>query len=169
MKDISFRTDILPLKDKLYRLALRITLNAAEAEDVVQDTMLRLWDRRAEWPSIQNIEAFATTICRNLAIDRSQKLSNRNLPLDEGHDDTAHGSTPYEELSSSERITIVRNLIEGLPEVQRSIIQLRDIEGHSYAEIADIMKLSEEQVKVYLFRARQKIKKLFTKIEGYGL
>jgi RNA polymerase sigma-70 factor (ECF subfamily) len=46
MQEISFRNDILPLKDKLYRLAFRITLNSAEAEDVVQDTMIRVWNKR---------------------------------------------------------------------------------------------------------------------------
>ena len=70
MREISFRNDILPLKDKLYRLALRITLNSAEAEDVVQDTMIRVWNKRDEWPQFESIEAYCLTIARNLAIDR---------------------------------------------------------------------------------------------------
>ena len=73
MKEISFRNDILPLKDKLYRLALRITLDSAEAEDIVQDTMIRVWNKRDEWAQFNSIEAFCLTVARNLAIDRSQK------------------------------------------------------------------------------------------------
>ena len=63
---ISFQTNILPLKNELYRLALRITLNPAEAEDVVQETMMKVWNRRDEWERIESIEAFCLTICRNL-------------------------------------------------------------------------------------------------------
>ena len=62
MKKISFKTDILPLKNELYRLALRITLNPAEAEDVVQDTMIKVWNRREAWDDIESIEAFCLTI-----------------------------------------------------------------------------------------------------------
>lgn len=81
MREISFRNDILPTKDKLYRLALRITLNSAEAEDVVQDTMIVVWNKRDEWPQFESIEAYCTTIARNLAIDRSQKMEAQNLQL----------------------------------------------------------------------------------------
>ena len=71
MQEISFRNDILPLKDKLFRLALRITFNRAEAEDVVQETLIRVWNKRDEWPQFGSIEAYCLTVARNLAIDRS--------------------------------------------------------------------------------------------------
>ncbi|EGN06623.1 hypothetical protein HMPREF1018_00238 [Bacteroides fragilis] len=73
MQEISFRDDILPLKDKLFRLALRITFDRAEAEDVVQDTMIRVWNKREEWTQFGSIEAYCLTVAKNLAIDRSQK------------------------------------------------------------------------------------------------
>ena len=66
MKNISFRNDVLPLKNTLYRLALRITLDSADAEDIVQETLIKVWNRRAQWEEIENIEAFCLTICRNL-------------------------------------------------------------------------------------------------------
>ena len=72
MKKIDFRTDVLPLKNELYRLALRITLNPAEAEDTVQDTMIKVWNRREQWDEIESIEAFCLTICRNLALDKAK-------------------------------------------------------------------------------------------------
>ena len=84
MKKISFQNDILPLKNELYRLALRITLNPAEAEDVVQDTMIKVWNRREQWDEIESIEAFCLTICRNLSLDRMRKLENQNQSLEEG-------------------------------------------------------------------------------------
>lgn len=169
MKEISFRDDILPLKDKLFRLALRITLNRADAEDVVQETLVRMWNKRGEWAEMDSPEAYALTICRNLALDLTTKASHQNLSLDEERDQTPAAATPYEELDARERLEIVKRLIDGLPELQRSIMELRDVEGKSYHEIADILGISEEKVKVYLFRARQKIKIQFSRIDGYGL
>ena len=83
MKQIDFRNDILPLKDVLYRLALRITLDSAEAEDIVQETMLKLWNRRDRWDEIDSIEAFAMTICRNLALDHQKRADSQHASLDE--------------------------------------------------------------------------------------
>ena len=58
MKNISFRNDVLPLKNELFRLALRITLNRAEAEDIVQDTLIKVWNNRGHWDDIDSIEAY---------------------------------------------------------------------------------------------------------------
>lgn len=76
MKIISFRDDILPLKNMLFRVALRITLDKAEAEDIVQETMIKVWNRRDTWSEIESIEAFCTTICKNLALDYIRKSSH---------------------------------------------------------------------------------------------
>lgn len=73
MQEISFRDDILPLKDKLFRLALRITFDRAEAEDVVQDTMIRVWNKREEWTQFGSIEAYCLTVAKNLAIEQKPK------------------------------------------------------------------------------------------------
>ncbi len=169
MKEISFRNDILPLKDKLYRLALRITLDSAEAEDIVQDTMIRVWNKRDEWAQFNSIEAFCLTVARNLAIDRSQKSEAQNIELTTETQEMSDGSTPERQLERSEQIDLVRKLINELPEKQRTIIQLRDIEEKSYKEIADVMQLTEDQVKVTLFRARQRIKAKYNEIQSYGL
>ncbi|MCE2616892.1 RNA polymerase sigma factor [Phocaeicola oris] len=169
MREISFKNDILPLKDKLYRLAFRITLDSAEAEDIVQDTLMRAWEKREEWNRIDSIEAFCLTIARNLAIDRSRKMETQNVELISEREEQLDASTPYDQLTENELLKLVHRLVNELPEKQRSIIQLRDIEGKSYKEIADIMQLPEEQVKVNLFRARQKIKQKYLEIENYGL
>ena len=169
MKEISFRNDILPLKDNLYRLALRITLDSAEAEDIVQDTMIRVWNKRDEWAQFNSIEAFCLTVARNLAIDRSQKSEAQNIELTTETQEMSDGSTPERQLERSEQMDLVRKLINELPEKQRTIIQLRDIEEKSYKEIADVMQLTEDQVKVTLFRARQRIKAKYNEIQSYGL
>ena len=169
MQEISFRNDILPLKNKLYRLALRITLDSAEAEDVVQDTLIRVWNKRDEWSRFESVEAYCLTVARNLAIDRSQKMEARNTELTPEVREMPDTFTPYDRLAQDEQMQLIHRLVNGLPEKQRTVMQLRDIEGKSYKEIADILQITEEQVKVNLFRARQKIKQRYTEIEDYGL
>lgn len=170
MQEISFRNDILPLKDKLYRLALRITLNSAEAEDIVQETMIRVWNRREEWAQFDSVEAYCLAIARNLAIDRSQLKEAKNVELTpETHETPDAASDPYDQLVNEEQMKIIHQLVNQLPEKQRSVMLLRDVEGKSYKEISEIMQLTEEQVKVNLFRARQKIRQRFIDIDEYGL
>ena len=77
MKTISFQSDILPLKNELFRMALRITQNREEAEDVVQETMIKVWNRREQWAQLESIEAFCLTICRNLALDKLRRMDNQ--------------------------------------------------------------------------------------------
>lgn len=164
---ISFRNDILPLKDKLYRLALRITLNPAEAEDVVQETMMKVWNRRDSWDTIDNIEVFCLTICRNLAVDKTRHMANQTVSLETEMEpsDSSHHTNPEEQVIQQDRIQLVRQLINQLPEKQRSCMQLRDIEGKSYRDIATILSITEEQVKVNIFRARQAIREQFRKAD----
>ena len=172
MKKISFRNDVLPLKNELYRLALRITLNPAEAEDIVQETMIKVWNKREQWDDIESIEAFCLTICRNISLDKMRKMENQNQSLEEGeHDapDQSYASNPEEQAMQQDKLKLIRRLINALPEKQRSAMQLRDFEGKSYKEIAKVMGISEEQVKVNIFRARQTIRQKYFETEKYGL
>lgn len=170
MKEETFRNDVLPLKNKIYRLALRVTLNPVEAEDIVQDTLLRLWDKRDMLGEVENLEAFAYTVCRNLALDRMKRLDNKNESLDASVMERADaGTSPSEQTIQSDRVELVRKIMNTLPEKQRSCIQLRDFEGKPYKEIAEVLNITEEQVKVNIFRGRQFIKKRFNEIDNYGL
>lgn len=168
---VSFQNDILPLKNELFRLALRITLNAADAEDVVQDTMLKVWKRRNDWEQIESIEAFCLTICRNLALDRLRHKDYQSQTLEMAADpvDASHTANPEQMAVQRDRIQLVRQLINRLPERQRSCMQLRDIEGKSYRDIATILGITEQQVKVTIFRARQAVKTAFQEQEEFGV
>ena len=162
---INFQSDILPLKNELYRMALRITMNPAEAEDVVQETMMKVWNKRDSWEQIDSIEAFCLTICRNLSLDKVRRMDNQTQSLDasiQPHDQRV-ASNPEEQTIQNDRIRLVRQLINALPEKQRSCMQLRDMEGKSYKDIATILDITEEQVKVNIFRARQTIREKFKK------
>lgn len=171
MKEISFQNDVLPLKNKLFKLALRITLNREEAEDVVQDTLIKVWNARDRWLELDSIEAYSLTIARNLSLDRIKKMENQNDSLEEQNTERLdeNTSTPSERMIQKDKLDIVRNIIDELPEKQRSCLQLRDIEGKSYKEIADILSITEDQVKVNIFRARQTVKQRFQQFDSYGL
>ena len=169
MQEIDFQAEILPLKDKLFRVAFRITLLREEAEDIVQETLIRAWKQRTELAGKSSIEAFCVTIARNLALDAREKKDAQHVELNEAHNRASSASTPYDQLVDKERLDMLRHFISQLPEKQRDTFHLRDVEGKSYQEIASTLQLTEEQVKVYLFRARQKIRQQFIKTEGYGL
>lgn len=150
-------------------MALRITFDRAEAEDVVQETLIRVWNKREEWTKFGSIEAYCLTVARNLAIDRSELKDAQTVELAPAMEQTDTASNPYERLAGKERLALVHNLMNRLPEKQRVIMQLRDVEGKSYKDIAVVLGITEEQVKVNLFRARQKVKQQFLEIENYGL
>jgi len=170
MKKISFRNDVLPLKNQLYRLALRITLNSAEAEDIVQETMIKVWNNREAWEEIESIEAFCYTICRNLSLDSLKKHDNQNSQLDStGGDAPDSAYNPYEDIIHKDRMSVVKKIVDELPEKQRFCMQLRDFEGKAYKDIANVLEITEEQVKVNIYRARQAVKQKFQEIDNYGL
>lgn len=169
MQELSFRKDILPLKDKLFRIALRITLNSAEAEDIVQETLVRVWSKRGEWAQLESAEAYCLTIARNLALDRAARKEAQAAELPPDVEQTADTTDPHDLLVHKERLQLIHRFVSQLPEKQRTVMQLRDIEGKSYKEIAQLLSLTEDQVKVNLFRARQKVRQQFLDTERYGL
>ena len=169
MKKLSFRDDVLPLKDKIFRLALRITLSRAEAEDIVQDVLIKVWNRRDDLAEVDSIEAYSLTVCRDLSLDRLQRKENDNVNLDDAPPTEADDAPPDLQMIRNERIDNIKRLIERLPIPQRAAMQLRDMEGKTYKEISAITGQTEEQVKVNIFRARQYIRKQIEKIENYGL
>lgn len=152
----AFISSLLSLKNVMYRLALRITLNSQEAEDVVQDTIIKLWKTREQLADVQNLEAYALRTARNLAIDRQRMKINQTEDID-GMDFSSATSIEHT-LEQQERIDSIRTAMERLPEKQRAAMQLRDFEGKTYKEISDIMDISEDQVKVNIFRARQAVR-----------
>lgn len=170
MKPIDFRQDLLPLKDVLFRMALRLTSSRTEAEDLTQDTLIRVWHRRSELQDVRSLEAYCLTVCRNLALDRIEKAENRNVSLDDRTEDPADVAyTAEEQMAHDEKLRLVHEIFNHLPEKQRVVLQLRDIEGKTYREMAEILHITEDQVRVTLHRARLAVRTRYEKIENYGL
>ena len=168
---MNLKTSLLPLKNMMYRLALRITLNSQEAEDVVQDVIIRIWKERERFDSgeIANLEAYAMRAVRNLALDRQSLKVNQSKSLDTLSDGAeAIGGTadsPEQDMLRTERLEGIRRLMAQLPEKQRTAMQLRDFEGRSYKDIAEVMQITEDQVKISIYRARQFMKANISSLE----
>jgi len=162
----SFKIEVLPLKNKLYRLAKRLLENVQEAEDVVQEVFLRLWARRDRLDELKSIEAFAMTITKNLSLDKLKSKGYRSDELTERNEQVMN-TTPYKSLELNDSYKKVLTIIDALPEQQKLIIHMRDIEDYDYDEIADIMKLSVNTIRVNLSRARKKVRETLTKNYDY--
>ncbi|NND34312.1 MAG: RNA polymerase sigma factor [Saprospiraceae bacterium] len=164
----TFTNEVLPLKDKLYRFALRIVKDSPEAEDIVQEIMIKVWDKREDWSSWSSLEAMCMTMTRNLAIDRTRSKHRKVTDLPEGYDMVADSATPEQAASSKDMMNHIRHIIDQLPEKQKSIIQLRDVEGYTYKEIAELLEIPLSQVKVGVHRARLFLKNELIKSSEYG-
>ena len=158
MEAETFKQRFLPFHPKLYRIALALVESPEDAEDILQEAYARLWSKRASLEAVQNPEAFAVTIVRNLCLDflRSPRANSRSAPLEEV---TLHcEDTPERQVEISDQLRQVRQLIEELPPNQRQVIRLRGMEDCSLEEIAQITGFSDANVRTLLSRARKYIK-----------
>jgi RNA polymerase sigma factor (sigma-70 family) len=168
MNPEEFKIQVLPLKHKLYRLSLRLLGRVEEAEDSVQDALVKLWNRREELNNYSSIEAFAMVITKNLCLDRIRSKSFQTERLNDQQQPTTRHN-PEELLEKADFTVFVRKIIENLPEQQKTIMHMRDIEGLEYEQIAEVMELNINAVRVNLSRARKKVRDTILKIQGYEL
>ena len=156
--DNTHHKQFLSCRPKLYRFALSLTKDVDEAKDLLQETMLKLWELRNKWGEWQNFEAYAMRMMRNSFLNKVKKNRTKTyLQLDE------IAEQPFEDviennLSLAHLKMQFYVLISKLPAVQRDILHLREIEEMEYKEIGEILNITEAQVKVYLYRGRQYIK-----------
>ncbi|MBB3187259.1 RNA polymerase sigma factor [Microbacter margulisiae] len=157
-----FEIKILPLKNKIYRLAKALLGNATNAEDAVQDVYLKLWAQREQIEKADNIQAFCLQVARNYCLDRLRIL--RRVDFDELTDISfSTDRSPYEQVEQQDLAERIKKLMAFLPEQQRTVIHLRDVDDLEFEEITRITGMSENAIKVNLSRARQKIRELLNK------
>lgn len=167
-----FKKDVLPLSKKLMRFAGRLLQNQEEAKDVLQDIFLKLWQKRDDLQMINNIEAFAMRMTRNRCLDvirlkntsffESDDYADLRLDISDKNSDTDH-------VENADSVEAIRRIIDRLPELQRTVIHLRDEEIMEYDEIAEITGLNINAVRVNLSRARKKVRDEVLKIQNYGI
>ena len=164
-----FKTDVLPISNKLVRFAKQILQDEEETKDVLQDVFLKLWQKREELGKVENLEAFAFRITRNRCLDmiRSRRtisiesMKKVKFPEEESSD------TDYLDLSNS--VDLVKRIIAELPDLQRAVIHLRDIDQLEFEEIAEATQLNVNAIRVNLSRARKRVRDEILKIQNYGI
>lgn len=137
--------------DNLYRFVLKNLKDETMAEDIIQDTFEKLWVKLEE-VSAAKVKSYLFTSAYHTMIDYIRR-EKRNVQMDPALLYEGQDRTSYSDLGE-----VLERAIQNLPEDQKAAVMLRDYEGYSYREIAEITGLSESQVKVYIYRARVYLK-----------
>jgi RNA polymerase sigma-70 factor (ECF subfamily) len=160
MESTQFNTQILNHSDKLFRLAKSILGNENAAQDAVQELIMKLWEKKSILDEVENIQAFTMRSMRNLCLDTiRQQKDEDEIPVEFEYVEP----NPYQQTEQKDIASKIRTMIDLLPELQRTIIRMRDVEEMEIAEIAFITSISENAVSVNLSRARQKIREQILK------
>ncbi len=168
MKQSDFLKAVLPFKDKVFRLAKRLLVSTEEAEDATQELFFKLWKSKEKLSNYDNVEAFAMTITKNYCFDRLKSKQASNLTL--VHSNYKEKETSLDKkIEQQDSVHKVHKLIEKLPEQQKLIIQLRDIEQYDFDEICKIVNMKPTAVRVALSRARKTIREALIKQHNYGI
>jgi RNA polymerase sigma-70 factor (ECF subfamily) len=157
------------MRDKLFRYALRFVKDAESAEDVVQDVMYKLWQKRHEVDEIENLEAWLMVITRNRALDILRKVKDNQVNIDEAYSISDKEPIPDKQMEGADMMKQLNSCLDQLPEKQRTVFHLREIEQMSYEEISVMTGFNLDDVKVSLFRARKHLQRMLSKINTFGL
>ena len=168
MTQAEFLNIVMPFKDKVFRLAKRLLVSTEEAEDATQEILLKLWNNKKKIGEYKNVEAFSMTMTKNFCLDKLKSKQAQNLKI-------VHSNYKDENVSLQKQVELndsvswVGKIIEELPEQQRMIIQLRDIEEYDFDEIGKMLEMNQTAIRVALSRARKTIREKLTNTHNYGI
>lgn len=165
MEASEFKSVFLPFQPKMYRVAYSILHNAQDAEDIVQEAFLRLWKKRNDSDISFINEAYCVIVVRNLCMDfirgshsaDEDSINENIIPLYEDVE---------AKLEARDDVRILRKLISGLPEIQRKVVILRDVNEYSFEEIEKVTGLGAINIRATLSKARKKLREKFNEIIG---
>lgn len=157
------------MSNKLLRFARQILQDEEEAKDVIQDVFLKLWQKRGDLVKIENIEAFALRMTRNRCLDLIRARRTVSIEGTKIYKGTQEDSSDTDQLVNEEMALLAKRIIAQLPDIQRTVIHLRDIEQLEYEEIAQATDLTVNTIRVNLSRARKKVRDEILKIQNYGI
>ncbi len=168
MEQTEFLELVLPFKDKLYRLAKRLLVSTQEAEDAVQEILMKLWTNKQKILQYNNLEAFAMTMTKNYCLDRLKSKQAGNLTLVHSNYRETNASL-QNQAEVHDSLHWVQRIIRDLPEQQRMVLQLRDVEWYEYNEIEKMLEMKPTEFRVAISRARKTIREQLIKKHNYGI
>lgn len=167
MNQQEFLNIVLPFKDKIFRLAKRILVSNDEAEDAVQEVFLKLWKGKESLKEYKSPEAFAITMTKNYSLDRLKSKQASNLKI--VHSNFQNPENLEKAIEANDSVALVFRIMETLPEQQKIILQLRDVEQFEFSEIAQMINSNEAAIRVALSRARKTVREKMIKQYNYGI
>jgi RNA polymerase sigma-70 factor (ECF subfamily) len=159
---------VTPFKDKVFRLAKRLLISTEEAEDATQEVLVKLWNKNDKLDAYTSLEAFAMTTTKNYCLDqlKSKRASNLQL-VHSNYEDKQVGL--LQKIEDTDSLNWVEKIINELPEQQKLIVQMRDVEQYEFEEIAKMLNMNETAIRVALSRARKTIRETMQKTHSYGI
>ncbi|MDO1511328.1 RNA polymerase sigma factor [Maribacter confluentis] len=168
MKQTEFLNIVMPFKDKLFRMAKRLLVSTEEAEDATQEILIKLWSKKSKITSYNNVEAFAMTMTKNFCLDRLKSKQAGNLKL--VHSNYTDSSTSLQnEVEAKDSVNWVERIMDELPEQQKMVLQLRDVEQYDYDEIEKLLDMKPTAIRVALSRARKTVREKLMEKHNYGI
>ena len=168
MQQSEFLNIVMPFKDKLYRMAKRLLTSTEEAEDATQEILLKLWKRNKAMDSYNNVEAFAMTMTKNFCLDRLKSKQATNLKLVHSNYEDESQSL-QKQIETNDSLNWVEKIMAELPEQQKMVLQLRDVEQYEFEEIAEMLDMQVGTVRVALSRARKIVREKLVQKHNYGI
>lgn len=162
MEQETFKKNIFSLKDEMYRFAKRFVSSVDEAEDVVQDLMMKFWQKREELVQYENVRAFALRCVKNECLNR---LKHHDVKMNFAA--VQISNVDYYKNDVNNLKDHILKFISHLPEKQKMVIHLKDVEEYEVSEIAEVMEMEENAVRANLMRARQKVKEQIKQLMAY--
>lgn len=168
MNQNEFMQLVSPFKSKIFRVAKRLLVSTEEAEDATQEVLVKLWTKNESLEAYNSVEALAMTMTKNYCLDQLKSKRATNLKI--VHNNFTDREAPLQkQVEDTDTMSWVEKIIDQLPEQQRLIVQMRDIEQYDYDEIAKILEMNETAIRVALSRARKTIREFMIKTHGYGI
>lgn len=162
MTHATFKETVFCLKDEMYRFAKRFVMSSDEAEDIVQDLMMKFWQKKEELATFGNLKSYAMKSVKNECLNR---LKHHDVKM--GFADFQFHRSELYQIETNNLKDQILGFIRQLPEKQKAVIHLKDVEEYEISEIAEMLEMEENAVRINLMRARQKIKEQITKLMNY--
>ncbi|MDR0384467.1 MAG: sigma-70 family RNA polymerase sigma factor [Prevotellaceae bacterium] len=158
----NFKRIFLPYHEKLYVIAYGYLGNQSDAEDIVQDTYIKLWHKRGDFDTLLNPESYAVTLLKNSCVDFLRKVRPEQTNI---YEISIPADSLISQIENRDQLVFIRDIVERLPAQQKQVIRMKVWDNLSNEEIGELTGLTRGNIKVIISRAKRTIKKLYNKWE----